>query len=113
MNVYVEINADLKRFIGLRIGDIRRKKGITQEYLAGKMDIDPKYLSSIERGKENPTLNTLIKLSQALDVDLGEIFAVVQIEDVTKRKNLVLSLINEADGEQLKQAYKILAAILR
>ncbi len=111
MNVYVDV--DLKRFIGLRVGEIRRKKGLTQEELADNMGIGPKYLSSIERGKENPTLNTLIKLSQALDVDLGEIFAVVQIEDVTKRKNLVLSLINEADGEQLKQAYKILAAILR
>lgn len=109
----MDLNADMKRFIGLRIGNIRRKKGMTQECLAGKMDIDPKYLSSIERGKENPTLNTLIKLSQALGVDLGEIFAVVQIEDVTRTKKLVLSLINEADVEQLKQAYKLMAAILR
>jgi len=109
----VDSNLDAKRLIGIRIGDVRKKMGLTQEELAGKMDIGPKYLSSIERGKENPTLNTLLKLSQALDVDLGEIFNAVHIEDVAKRKKLLISMINEADQEQLKHAYMILAAIIR
>ena len=53
---------DVKQMIGIRIKDIRNRRGFTQEELAEKIDINPKYLSSIERGKENPTLNTLIKL---------------------------------------------------
>ena len=73
----------------------------------------PKYLSSIERGKENPTLTTLINLSKALGVDLGEIFSFVQIEDPGKRKSLVLSLLNEADDEQMKLVFKILSAIIK
>lgn len=109
----MDCNVETKRLIGIRIGNIRKKMGLTQEELAAKMDIGPKYLSSIERGKENPTLNTLIKLSQALEVDLGEIFNAVKIEDVARRKNLVISMINEADEEQLKQAYKFLAAIMK
>ena len=44
---------------------------------------------------------------------MGEIFNAVQIEDVAKRKSLIIALINEAEGEQLKQAYKILTSILR
>jgi len=47
---------DVKQMIGSRIKEIRTKKGFTQEQLAEKIDISPKYLSSIERGKENPTL---------------------------------------------------------
>ena len=47
---------DLKQMIGARIKDIRTKKGLTQEQLAEKIEINPKYLSSIERGLENPTL---------------------------------------------------------
>ena len=65
---------DVKQMIGARIKGIRAKKRISQERLAERMEINPKYLSSIERGKENPTLNTLIKLSESLEVDLGEIF---------------------------------------
>lgn len=37
--------------IGIRIAEIRKQKGMTQESLAGKMEVSPKYLSSIERGK--------------------------------------------------------------
>jgi transcriptional regulator with XRE-family HTH domain len=99
--------------IGARIAEIRARKGMTQEKLAGKMGIGPKYLSSIERGKENPTLDTLISLSKALGVDLGEIFSFVQIEDPAKRKSMVLSLLDEANEDQLKLVFKILSAILK
>jgi transcriptional regulator with XRE-family HTH domain len=104
---------DIKRWIGIRIGEIRKKKGFTQEDLAGRMEIGPKYLSSIERGKENPTLNTLIRLAQALEVDMGELFSDLSLEDPNRKRAMVLSLVNEAEGEQLKLAYQVLALILR
>ena len=103
---------DLKQMIGARIKEIRTKKGITQEQLSERMEINPKYLSSIERGKENPTLNTLIRLSKSLGVDLSEIFRFIQIEDPTERKNLIISLLEKADSEQLKLIFKILSAIV-
>ena len=98
--------------IGARVKEIRNKKGLTQEQLSERMEINPKYLSSIERGNENPTLNTLIKLSESLEVDLGEIFSLIQIEDPGERKSMITSLLDEADNEQLKQAFKVLSAIL-
>ena len=104
---------DPKRLIGARIAEVRKKKKMTQEQLAGKMGIGPKYLSSIERGMENPTLNTLISLSKALGIDLGEIFTLVQVEDPAKRKSMVLSLLDKANDEQMKLAFKILSAILK
>lgn len=99
--------------IGARIKDIRNKQGITQEQLSERVGINTKYLSSIERGKENPTLNTLLKLTQSLDVNLDEIFSNLQIEDPAKRKSLIISLLDEADDEQLKLAYKILSAVIK
>jgi len=103
---------DLKQMIGARIKEIRTKKGITQEQLSERMEINPKYLSSIERGKENPTLNTLIKLSESLGVDLSEIFRFIQIEDPAERKSLIISILDESDNEQLKLIFKILSAIV-
>lgn len=104
---------DTKQMIGARIKDIRYRKDFTQEELAEKININPKYLSSIERGKENPTLNTLIKLSESLDVNLNDIFHQIEIEDPAKRKALLISLLDEADDNQLKLAYRILSAIIR
>lgn len=104
---------DTKQMIGVRISKIRSEKGMTQECLAGKMGISSKYLSSIERGKENPTLKTLITMSEALNVDLGELFRFVQIEDASKRKAIVTSLVNKADAEELRLAFNILSALLK
>jgi transcriptional regulator with XRE-family HTH domain len=104
---------DTKLMIGSRIAEMRSTKGMTQEYLAGKMGISSKYLSSIERGKENPTLKTLITLSEALNVDLGELFRLVQFEDASKRKSIVTSLINNANDEQLRLAFNILSALIK
>lgn len=104
---------DLKQKIGARIKEIRTKRGITQDQLSEKMEINPKYLSSIERGKENPTLNTLINLSRSLDVSMDEIFSFVEIEDPDERKSLIIALLDDANDEQLKLAYKILSVIIR
>lgn len=104
---------NVKQMIGMRIAELRNSKGFTQERLADKTEISSKYLSSIERGKENPTLDTLIKLSESLGVNIEDIFRFIQIEDSVKRKSLVTSLVNKADANQLKLAYKILSAIIR
>jgi transcriptional regulator with XRE-family HTH domain len=104
---------NLKQMIGARIKEIRLKKRMTQEQLSEKMEINPKYLSSIERGKENPTLDTLIKVARSLDVDLGQIFTFVQIEDPSKCKSLAISLLNKADDDQIKLAAKIFSSIIQ
>jgi len=104
---------DIKQLLGARIKEIRLKKGITQETLSEQVDINHKYLSSIERGKENPTLNTLIGLAQALDVNLDEFFELVEVEDPDNRKDLIMELLEEANDEQLKLAFKVLSAIIR
>lgn len=103
---------DLKEMIGARIKEIRTKKGFTQERLSEKMDVNPKYLSSIERGKENPTLNTLIRLSESLDLELGEIFGFVEAEDPGLAKSMTISLLDEADEEQVKLIFKIVSLIV-
>ena len=102
----------MKRLIGGRIGELRKQKGITQEELAGKMGISPKYLSSIERGKENPTLNTLINLAQSLNIQISELFDFIEVEDPGKRKSILTDLLHEADDDQLKMALKILKVII-
>ena len=104
---------DAKQMIGARIKSIRRRRGLTQETVAERTGIGSKYLSSIERGKENPTLSTLIKLSESLDSDLHDLFDRIEVEDPARRKALLESLLDEADEEQLRLAYRVLSAIIR
>ncbi|BEQ16187.1 hypothetical protein FAK_32530 [Desulfoferula mesophila] len=76
------------------------------------MEINPKYLSSIERGKENPTLNTLISLADNLEVDLGEIFSVLHAEDPVASKEMILSVLDRADEKQLNMILRMLLVIV-
>jgi len=62
--------ADVKKLIGSRIKTLRQVRGISQEELAEKTSLNTKYISSIERGKANPTLDTFIKIADALKLGI-------------------------------------------
>jgi transcriptional regulator with XRE-family HTH domain len=53
---------------GQILRDCRDKAGVSQEELAGLADIDRTYVSLLERGLRQPTLDTLFRLSRALGV---------------------------------------------
>ena len=55
--------------IGDNIIEIRKSKNLTQEKLALESEISLSYLRLIEHGKANPTINELLKISNALNFD--------------------------------------------
>lgn len=54
--------------LGKRLRQERQKLNITQETLAEKIDISNVYISQIERGERNLSLDTLIKLANELGI---------------------------------------------
>jgi transcriptional regulator with XRE-family HTH domain len=54
--------------LGKRIKTIRTEKGLSQEQLALKADVDRSYMGGIERGERNVTFLTLVKIVSALGV---------------------------------------------
>ena len=67
--------------IGEFIKDLRHKKGITQEELAGKTDISVRTIQRIENGEVDPRSYTLQKIASVLDIDYEE-FAKTESEDL-------------------------------
>jgi len=73
--------------IGNTIKTIRKKKGIQQNELAEKSGISQTYLSQIENGTRTATLETLEKISNALDVPLSVLsFLSLEITAVNPNK---------------------------
>lgn len=54
--------------IGRRIAQRRLQMGLKQNILAEKLNISNNYLSSIERGKEKPSLEIVVNICNALQV---------------------------------------------
>ena len=61
-----------REIVGKNIRDCRTNAGLTLEKLAERADMSWPYLSEIERGRENISLDKLARLAQALNVTLSK-----------------------------------------
>lgn len=59
------------RLFGERLKASRKALKLTQTQLVGRTGITPGYLSEIENGRANPTLDMMVKLSEAVGVDVS------------------------------------------
>jgi transcriptional regulator with XRE-family HTH domain len=105
---------DRKSLLGKRIKQLRKLRRLSQEDLAEKAGISAQYVSNIERGKENPTLDLLFGLADSLKVSLALLcdFQAVQEMDRGKLRATVRELVMSAEPEQLKTALRVLRAVL-
>ena len=62
------------REIGLRIRKVRKSLGWTMMDLSYESDLDYRQIGRIERGERNFTILSLIKVTDALGINLRDIF---------------------------------------
>ena len=60
--------------LGQQIRRLREERELSQEEFAGLADIDRAYYGGIERGERNVAAINIIKIADALDVEVGELF---------------------------------------
>lgn len=61
--------------LGETIRSLRKARGISQEELAHRSQVDRAYMSSIERGTQNPGIMTIIRIAEGMGISVAEIFA--------------------------------------
>jgi transcriptional regulator with XRE-family HTH domain len=59
---------DMRKLVGRNVKRVRQRKGLTQEQFAEVSGFSQQYISSLERGRRNPTVVTLYELATALGV---------------------------------------------
>ena len=64
---------NFKRDLGIRIAQLRSERGMSQRKFALVLELDRVTLNRIEAGKGNPTIDTLARIAQGLDVSLEEL----------------------------------------
>ncbi len=62
------------KMIGDNIRNIRKSKGLSMEAVANEANIEFRQLGRIERGEGNTTIASLVKIADALKVNLSEFF---------------------------------------
>ena len=76
--LYIEMLDSEK--VGQVIAYFRQQKGVSQEVLSGLADIGRSHLSAIERGERKPTLETLYRICNALNIKMSTF--VLKLEEI-------------------------------
>lgn len=64
----------IQKYFGQRVRTLRKEKGLSQEAFAERCGLDRTYISGIERGVRNPTLEVIMVIAAGLKVPLSALF---------------------------------------
>ncbi|WP_019639979.1 helix-turn-helix domain-containing protein [Paenibacillus fonticola] len=105
------MSSDFLKLVGERIRTLRKEKGYTQESLSEKSGIHVTYISDIERGERNISMETLEKVISALEVNPVEVFRIEGIEDIEERadrQELIEALNSLLSGRRTEEVKLVL-----
>jgi len=94
--------------LGKRIKELRKIKGLTQEALAEKVNIETGSLSAIESGRHFPSMPTIEKISKILDVEMKSFF---DFEHLLPYKELIEEIkqtLGKVPEEKIIFIYKLI-----
>ncbi|HZG46610.1 MAG TPA: helix-turn-helix transcriptional regulator [Allosphingosinicella sp.] len=60
---------DVVQLLGRNVRRYRKLKGLTQEELSHRAEMERSYVSDLERGERNPSVKALGRLAEALEIE--------------------------------------------
>ena len=98
--------------LGLNVRRWREEKGLTQEALAERADLDPTYISGIERGMRNPSVLSVVRIAKALGITTSQLMERVDddnngsnSEPVRAQRKKIYSQNNRRGGGNGKKTF--------
>lgn len=107
---------DVRKELGLRLRELRKAAGLTQEQLAGRAKMDYKYVGALERGERNPTLFNIERIADALEVPLQDLFKAGPKRAVPSAQvdiAAMANLLRGCDPQSRKQIIRLVRIALR
>ena len=104
---------DVRDRIALRVRSIRKRRGLSQEDLAGLIGRSPDTISNLERGRSIPTYETLDELAKGLKVPLADLFLDPETESPVRAKAMarLTDAARQLDDRMLKAAAAIVEVL--
>lgn len=110
---------DLTKRVGMNIRAIRKSQNLTIDELAEKCDFQSPYLSDVERGERNITLQTLNKILDALNIGPGKVLIPESISKVDatgireELMQLILDMLEDKNVDDLRMLLNVSNEIFR
>lgn len=92
----------LMKTVGRQLKSLRKMRDLTLEELGHTSEVSIGLISQIERGRGNPSFNTLVQMAHALDVPIGRLFHTAEetspVVRASERRNLDIHSSGEVDA---------------
>ncbi len=75
---------NIQKAFGLKVQQLRKKSGMSQEKFALSIDMDRTYLASVEAGRRNISINNIKKIADGSSITISELFVGIEILDEDK-----------------------------
>ena len=98
----------LKKKFGLRVKELRKSLAMTQEQLAEKIGMDTPNLCRMENGTHFPQTKNLVKLAQALNVEVKDLFDFKHINTKEVLIKNICNFLQNASHKDIEFVYKII-----
>jgi len=99
---------EIKYLLGLKIKELRNKKGLSQQKLAELINIDQRNLSNIECGNTFPT-KSLLAITEAFNITLPELFDFNYLaKNTDDMKKYIVKRLDNLDNSNIKILYKLI-----
>ncbi len=105
----------VRKFLGQRLRALRKQRGLSQERLGERSQLSGKFIGEVERGEKSISIDSLYRVSVALEVPLRDLTDVrtdkqgaVPAEDAEK----IFALVSgRRRPEDIRKAYEVLRAM--
>lgn len=101
--------SELSKLIGQRIRNYRTQQKLSQEKLAELSGCHPTYIGQVERGEKNATLESIEKITSALNISLSQLFEKLGNEETSDNIPLkVYEFFSAKTKSEQEQLYRLL-----
>ncbi len=107
MNLNFKIDYSI---LGNQINKLRKAKNWSQAKLAEKADLEPAYISHIERGVAKVSLPTIISIANALDATLDEIVYTNLNKSISVSNKIINELLEDCTPNEVAGIIEVLKA---
>lgn len=98
--------------IGKNIRKYRREKDIRQDKLAEMADLSTNYIGMIERGEKVPSLETFLKICEALDVSADMLLADTNYNGYCVKDSILSDKLNTLPENERNKIYEIIDVMI-
>ena len=104
----------IAKIIGERLRAYRIQKGWSQEILAEKAELHHTYIGQLERGEKNATIESIYKVTTALDIPLSALFENISpSSEARDYASVSYDRIQKLPLPEREMLYEILERIIR